>query len=323
MRGKYSTRIRPTLDEMKLFTLIADYLDENPNTSLRETAKSLVRPVSVIAACIGILEKKWGSPLLLRESRGHYTRLTAEGQDLCQQFTNILDAHGKVVPKPVVAVGTMNNLLVNLLPPAVNNFVRWLREHKQSWDDVQLEFWEGDYPEILTHLRRGIIDFGIAWDPPDRNCYHDVDFEELRRDIKMMCVWTEEYAFADRRKLSAKSGAAVSLKDLRRELLILPSPAFQPGLEEMLSASQSKQWQIIKAKNYETVLAFARAGIGIGVVPEYYAGRTGVNFTLIGDLPGLTVAAYTPKNRKLTGFAADLLRNIRDSLSTKNFRPKK
>jgi DNA-binding transcriptional LysR family regulator len=207
------------------------------------------------------LELEIGVNLLARAGRG--IKLTDAGRVFLEQARRTLaDAERGVALARQAANGEIGQLSIgHNVPAGFRVFPQTIPSFKRAWPRVQLTFHSLNVPQQLEGLRREEIDVGFVWLPVP-----DEEFD--------VCPLVEEpmvaVLAADHRLVSK---AAVTVKDLSREPMILPA---RPGasnsyheIEQLFAHAGAVLNVAYELDNSVAMINFVAMGCGCSLLPDY------------------------------------------------------
>ena len=308
------SKLTPTLDDMHVYCQVCDLLESNPAMPLQEASRRVKRSVSFVLRCIENLESRYKVTLIERTQRSGHKNVTHQGKELKERARRLLEEHSAFWHWPIeelVRVGTTNGILVNALPWGVADFMR-------RWGEkVRLRFREYDYPRIIEELKTDRIDLGIGPDLGDQ-VIEGIDFEPFD-DLKidMVLVAHPDHPFAAR----FAQGAEIDLGELATELVYLLPHGFQVvGWDRLPEPDAANGGNRIFVENYDSILALVSMGIGVGVVPAWYAlledlrKQGQVVYSRMPSLGHARIAAYLRHGKRRNEVLNELIRCVRENL---------
>lgn len=240
------------------FKLLHIFIAVAEHSSFRQAADQLNRSQSAVSMQIKQLEEQVGVPLFHRTTRR--VELTAEGEELmisARRAISEWDAglrsirEAADVKRGRISVGCVPSIAVNKLPSIVRQFTA-------AHENIEISLQEAVALSMFESIRRREIDFGIA---PSVEKFSEFHFEPLVEE--RICAVGLPHFFPPRAK-------CLRLEDLNPGVMIKPTfaAALTTELEERLRQHELYFSSNVTVLNFQTMVAFAREGIGVAVLPE-------------------------------------------------------
>ena len=206
-----------------------------------------------------LLEEELGVLLLNRSAKG--VSLTDAGKFLYQRAVDIIALVGRTKDEVKInnntvyktfRLGTISSSSIALLHKRINNFIK-------DNPDIRFEIYEGNTYELLDKLKNGIIEAALLRTPfNDDNLY-------------CRYLQSEPLAAVGRQSFFDNDNKTISLGELSLQPLI-----FYRRLEGLLRSSFEKEGLDYTVfclnDDARTSLLWARAGVGIALVPYSISG---------------------------------------------------
>lgn len=197
------------LRQLKYFSVLAEEL------SFSRAAQKLCITQGTLSQQIRQLENEIGTPLFERTS--HSVTITEAGMELQQYAQKTMDAAKECMEMAADlrkgVRGTLNigvtHSFKNLLRSTVRDFIR-------QYPKVKMNICYSTATELLQMLRERQIDFFVAYKPAA--VYADIESVPLFSS-RLSVIMRQGHPLADR--------SSLSMEDLRRQRLALPSGALQ------------------------------------------------------------------------------------------------
>ncbi len=253
--------------------------------SFHKAGELLGLPASTVSRHVRSLEDQIGVKLFDRHRHG--IRQTVVGGGFLQQFSRILDELNIVpVNAPTLGTGTTGRLKIGLyVSPGRGHFRAALREYKQKFPDVEIEYTSGERRYLMERLSAGAIDIAIVADH-----FHHTGHEviPLWRE-KVLVAMPDSHVLADKK--------VVTWDDLRSAQIFLgrdPGPDLKNHLVTKLKASGNVP--AIHHHNVGSDFSLSLVGIEADVTLVYEADagarRAGVIFRELSDDKGPSLVSY-------------------------------
>jgi len=314
-----SHRLRPTLEELRIYRQTVDYLETEPNLGLAEIAAKIECSPTTLHKCLQSLEHQYGGTLIERAERESQKTITPAGFGLYRLATQFLAQHQELAEwkapgldwlRVGVTQTVLNNVLVKVIPTFFGKIGTKARK------GLRLRFIEDDHPGLVKAVATERAD--LAFGPhlkatPDRR----VRIQRINSPIDYVMICHPEHAFAQRR------ATEISPRDLRTQtVLVLPNNV-QPGLFQRVKVDEDAGGERIEVMSYASVLSFVRMGLGVGLVPGWYDElenlRGQVYYAPIPKLSPIYMSAYLPSPKspsddspQLKPYAKELLACMED-----------
>ncbi len=205
---------------------------------------------------LSLLEKELGVALVRREPRG--IQLTGAGELLKKRAEQILElassTAGEIRHYEKGISGTLSIGTISSSGGVVPN--RYMLEFTKNYPDVRFEIHEGNSFEVIEMLEKRVIDLGIVRTPFK---HHEVECRYAPLE-PMMAVMPGDY-------LCGGSETSVTLEELKDQPLIIYR-RFDALIHEVFLDEGIVPFICCKNDDARTTLSWARAGFGIGIVPE-------------------------------------------------------
>lgn len=278
--------------------------------SFRKAADSLHRSQSAVSMQVRQLEDQLGVSLFHRTTRR--VELTSEGEQLLNYAQRALGEleHGLQQIRGIadiqigrISIGCVPSVASSVLPDV-------LRLFQKKYQGIKINLRELPSEELLDAIRRQDIDFGIG---PFVDHLGDCDFKSI--------VSEPIYALM-RENFCTNATEHISLEELT-ELPILmnsSSAALRGNLDRELVARGLKLKIMFEVLHVQTLVAFARVGLGVAVLPHVTIPRpleAGMRAVSIIDPPldrtigiiSLKGQSMSPATRALTALITQEFRN--------------
>ena len=204
-----------------------------------------------------LLEQELGVTLLERGPRN--IRLTGAGELLRRRAAEILEQAASAKREVMDYGRNMSGVLsigtISSSGGVVPN--RRMLEFTRSYPDIRFEIREGNTFAVMEMLEKGIIDIGVVRTP--FRCPAEVCCRKAPRE-PMVAVMANPNA-------CAAGSDSVGLEDLAGKPLIIYR-RFEALLSDTFAQAGLEPFFCCKNDDARTTLLWARAGLGIGIVPE-------------------------------------------------------
>ena len=230
--------------------------------SLTRAAEELFISQPAVSQAIKQLESQFGITLFNRTHRG--TELSVHGKMVFKQVEEALelldDAENKLLELKTTAtgmirIGATDAIFSNLLADKIVQYNR-------KYPGVKIDLITGTTPETVEQLKENKCDIGFLNLPIEDK---DVNFTRTVSHLTDVFVAGEKY--------SDLKGRQISLAALQEyPLLMIESNTV--ARRALANFTQTLGLQLnpdIEVENWDLMLKFARAGMGIGCVPREYA----------------------------------------------------
>lgn len=270
--------------------------------SLTRAAEELFISQPAVSQAIKQLESQFGITLFNRTHRG--MELSVHGKMIFRQVEEALglldEAENKLLELNTTAtgmirIGATDAIFSNLLAEKIVQYNR-------KYPGVKIDLITGTTPETVAQLKENKCDIGFLNLPVDDK---DINFTRTVSHLSDVFVAGEKYS-----ELRDKH---LSLSDLQEyPLLMIESNTV--ARQALATFTQTIGIQLnpdIEVENWDLMLKFARAGMGIGCVPREYAR----SFLDSGELFEVDVKPSLP----VRGVGLALPRNIPVPFALKEF----
>ena len=242
--------------------------------SFSRAAKRVSVTQPSLSAGIAKLERELGARLFDRDRRGPNGRgvaLTPAGsrflvraRRIAAEYEHALVELSEVSDPTLLRIG----LLGTIPTPLIESL---LQQHRALGSGEALEILDGSERDITERLERGRIDVALTVVRPQHARFHP---EVLARERYMM-VLPLDHPLADEDEVMAEQLARDRMA-LRRHCEALPE------INRFFIARGVRPRFVLKTTSDERVLAVVRAGAGVGMMPECFAGPA-VRFVPVKD----------------------------------------
>jgi DNA-binding transcriptional LysR family regulator len=243
------------LRHLRYFVMVAEELN------FRRAAERLHIAPPPLSVQIRKLEAEIGTDLFVRQARG--VQLTEAGKIFLEQARETLTGAKRAIALAREAgKGEIGHLSIGYNAPAgFLVFPRVVPSYQRAHPKVQLTFHALNMPQQLEGLQREELDLGLVWlpVPPD-----EYDIRELTRE-PLIAVLPASHRLAAQKQ--------ISIKDLSREPMILPSRVLHPDTHREITYRFQHARAILEiAYELESSLSminFVAMGIGCTLLPNY------------------------------------------------------
>ena len=222
------------------------------------------------------LEDELGKPLLIRSNKG--VTLTEEGMMLrkrAEEIVELMDKaeqevkHSSDVISGKVYIGAGESYSIKLIADTAKNLQT---EHP----DIQYSIYSADGTDVLERLDKGLIDFGIIFQPFDSTKYDGIEIP-----LK------DSFGVLMRRDMPLAKKKVIELSDLKAQPLIIPrQPNHNTHISELLVKSTGGEMHI--AAEYNLVYngsVMASEGMGYCITFDKLINTEGSNMCFVPLVP--------------------------------------
>jgi DNA-binding transcriptional LysR family regulator len=213
-----------------------------------------------ITRAIRQLEEEFGGPLVHRE-RGN-THLSELGRTIKPHLAQIFE-HAQSIKRHVQELYRAKlrlGVMCTIAPTPLVELITILEDRRP---DLKIEVLDSTACELEEQLKRGDIEVAIYCRPSNRA---DPRLHYLKLFSEQMMI-----AISPRHQLAERN--SVRFEDLRNERYLNQiNCEFNEGL-----VSETHKWKAIcRSQRNDWILAMCAAGLGFGLVPEFYATHPGI-----------------------------------------------
>ncbi|MGI6005758.1 MAG: LysR family transcriptional regulator, partial [Christensenellales bacterium] len=238
------------LKQLKYFLAIAQ------ERQITAAAKKLHISQPPLSYQLSLLERELGVTLVTRGPRG--IQLTGAGELLKDRAEQILElassAAREVAYYEKGMFGTLSIGTISSSGGVVPG--RLMLDFTKNYPNVRFEIHEGNSFEVIEMLEKRIVDIGIVRTPFKHDMI-DCRYAPLE---PMMAVMPENY-------VCGRQPERIELSELKAYPLIIYR-RFEALLHEVFSEAGIAPFICCKNDDARTTLAWAHAGLGIGIVPQ-------------------------------------------------------
>lgn len=254
------------LDLLRAFLELAERLH------FGRTAQRLHISQPALSHRIRRLEEELGAPLFERTSRS--VRLTDAGDALVPEARRVIVSYERALAQTRnAAAGGAGHLAMASVSAGLNGITPLIvGELRRRVSGVAVQLMQLDTPEMLSALRQGHIDIGIARSADDAAGVRVVRLVEE----PMVAVVPSTHRLAGR--------ARIAPADLRDEDFVLwprtTNPSFHDQVLAVCRAEGFRPRVAMEGSDIETQLGLVSAGVGVSLQPASFAnlGRSGVTW---------------------------------------------
>lgn len=235
--------------------------------NITRAAKKLHMAQPPLSNQLKLLEEELGTRLLERSARKIY--LTDSGKILYKRAKYILEVTNSTVKEieefsngiqGTLRLGTISSSGTALLSNRIIDF-------NKKYPNIKFEIYEGNTYELIEKINSGIIEVGIVRTP-----FNSQNLECLFLDSEpMIAVMNQDYKLKN-------EGDVIALDDLKDVPLIIYRRFEQMLLSEFVEVGFEPNIFCINDDARTTIL-WARAGLGVGIVPE-----SAINFEFVNNI---------------------------------------
>tara|TARA_R110002049_G_scaffold309077_1_gene516619 strand:- start:21538 stop:22464 length:927 start_codon:yes stop_codon:yes gene_type:complete len=239
------------------FKLLQSFISVADTGSFRAAAEKLHRSQSVVSTQVRQLEEQIGLKLFERTTRK--TELTEQGKKLLRHLRSALsEIETGLEELRQESLGEVGHIAMACVPSIAGSILpAVLKEFRDIYPKVGLRLVEQTSVALLETVKSRKVDFGIGPFVADEP---DLSFTTIAEE-PIFAVLPPTF-----RKENAKS---ISLADLAGNSVVMASnaAALRGNLDQETSKSGIKIESSFEVTHVQTMLAFARAGLGIALIP--------------------------------------------------------
>lgn len=246
------------------------------------SASAKVNFVSQSAISQGIAKLEEGLSCALLTHQPNRFHVTYEGQRLFEESKAIFDSIDQLEHTLFAQPGVghidfacTHSFALALLP-------KLLRESRELWPKLQINFRLGHTDLIKDWLKKGVIDFGIVLDNEDLSSF---DCEELYKGAYRLYVAASD---------AGKEELPFIISEERNETELLKS-AYEKKFRKPLPV-------LMEVSSWEVIATLAEEGLGVGFFPDYVALRKQKDLKpyplKLDPVPYKIYAIFTKKHRR-------------------------
>jgi len=238
------------LSQLRTFVAVAD------SGGVARAAARLNLTQSAASRQISALEIELGVPLFDRI--GRRVQLTSEGEDLLRRSRRLLgDAEALGERARALTTGQTGLLRVGATPQVIENLLAdFLASYRRRYPDIEVHLIEDGGAQLPDRLERGDVHLTIM--PAGDQGFHG----RLLYPMHLLAVLPEGHALGRRTLLEIDKLADESL------LLLRPGFATLAWFEAACHVAHIKPHVLLHSAAPHTLVALARSGYGIAVVPS-------------------------------------------------------
>jgi len=250
---------------------------------------------SALSASIRKLEADLGADLFDRTTRR--VTLTPAGEALLPQAHRIVaevdSARGEVaavsgLARGRVSIGTIQTLTVIDLPAKLGEF-------RARYPGIRLHVREGTIPGLTAAVSAGELDLSYVGGPLPEDL---TEFASWRQDLVLLSY--------PGHRLSARR--RVRLPELDGEPFVdFTGSSLQTLVDRAFADAGSRRDPVCEATNVSLLIDLVAAGLGVTVIPEQIAARSGLPYAHLAQPALARTISLTGRTRHLTNPAARAL----------------
>lgn len=243
--------------------------------SFSRAAKRVSVTQPSLSAGIAKLERELGARLFDRDRRGPNgkgvaltlagSRFLVRARRIAAEYEHALVELAEVSDPTLLRIGVLGTIPTAMIEDL-------LQQHRALGSGEALEILDGSERDIIERLERGRIDVALTVVRP----HHARFLPEVMARERYMMVLPVDHPLAGEREVLAEQLARDRMA-LRRHCEALPE------VNRFFIARGVRPRFVLKTTSDERVLAVVRAGAGIGMMPECFAGPS-VRFVPVKDL---------------------------------------
>jgi DNA-binding transcriptional LysR family regulator len=223
--------------------------------SFAKAAQLLHLTPSAVSHSISSMEEEVGFPLFIRNKNG--VQLTSAGEQISPYLQKIVQANNsllqtvsemKGLQTGTVKIGCVNSVCIAWMPAIIESFSE---KHPQ----IDLEVYQGSYTDVVTWVRNGVIDIGIASDAVDDG----LPFIPLCKD-PLVCVTPMGYF--------PKGTKTITPEDLKNQPFVIQQDSCDIDVINYLTNYKLDIRANCHILDDQSALAMVECGAGISIMPE-------------------------------------------------------
>lgn len=302
-------RLQPSIDTLKVFVELGDRIRAAAKQGTSYASPSALADAMTghskanVFRVLAELREVYGRQLLNRNT----VTLTSEGEAVFEWAKALLLNHAKGRKWPIgdreqIRIGTSNWILSFIMPGVVRTFQEERAKQRRrapTLPEVDLLFGEYDVQQLLVELRRGRVHAGVAAIFA-ADLWPDLAVQSVRPVATVMIASSENERWG---RDARRHRREVELTEVAGE----PVAVIEADLHTVLARLPGGGGRII-VQNYASVVAFVRAGVAIGFVPELQKAGSADD----GAYQGLDV--YPVEREQVTPRTLSILRRAGDEL---------
>lgn len=276
--------------------------------SMTKAARTLAFTPSAVSQHIAVLERRTGTPLVVRHPRG--ARLTEAGRLLVEHTSAVIErlqrAEAELTDLVNLRAGrlrlaTFPSAGARLLPDAIAAF-------GAEYPDVQMSLDIREPSACPSLLRDGALDVAVVFDyqPGPVHPQDGIQRHWLLDDVMHI-------ALPEGHPLGVDDPRHVSIGDLSDELWIRdsgPDQMCREKLDHLCAAAGFEPKVTFETDDYFAVSRFVTAGVGIALVPQLAADHMGAGVTLREIRPRLVRRVSAMTSSTVTPLVAAMIATL-------------
>ena len=240
---------------------------ETGNFSRAAKAVSVTQPT--LSAGIAKLERELGARLFDRDRQGVAltpagSRFLVRARRIAAEYEHALVELSEVSDPTLLRIGVLCTIPTRMIEGL-------LEQHRALGSSEALEILDGSERDLTERLERGRIDVALTIVRP----HHGRFYPEVLAHERYMMVLPKDHPLANESEVMAEQLARDRMA-LRRHCEALPE------INRFFIARGVRPRFVLKTTSDERVLAIARTGAGVGMLPECFA-EASVRFVPVKD----------------------------------------
>ena len=240
---------------------------ETGNFSRAAKAVSVTQPT--LSAGIAKLERELGARLFDRNRQGVAltpagSRFLVRARRIAAEYEHALVELSEVRDPTLLRIGVLGTIPTRMIETL-------LEQHRALRSSEALEILDGGERDLAERLERGRIDVALTVVRP----HHGRFYPEVLANERYMMVLPKDHPLANESEVMAEQLARDRMA-LRRHCEALPE------INRFFIARGVRPRFVLKTTSDERVLAIARTGAGVGMLPECFA-EASVRFVPVKD----------------------------------------
>ncbi len=203
------------------------------------------------------LEEELGILLFFRDKKRLH--ITEEGRFLKQQIEQIL----KLVDKTERQIKEMQSeisgtLFIGAIETVCGSFLsEWLAEFKKDFPQIKYNIWSSNSKDVVERLEKGLIDLAFVREPIDETKFNSIHFI----DEQWAAFFNKDHILAQ------KSSEIISLRELSKEELIVPSQRVEE-IENWFKVENLTADIRCSISPLSIALSLIKNNLGVAILPE-------------------------------------------------------
>ncbi len=267
--------------------------------SFVRAAESINLTPSAVSRSINALENKLGFQLFIRNRKG--SKLTRDGEQIYPLIRSILNAEESLIQYSSqilglecgsVIIGAFSSVCSNWIPDIIETF-------STLYPNIHIQIMQGDYEDVVSWTKDGIIDIGFASLPLDNTLIETPLIED-----RLLCITPKNF--------KSKHPDFVQIEEIQNQSFVLQRDGYNLDTISLIRKNSLDIHPEFFIDDDQAILAIVEKGLGISIVPELILKRLQFDVNVYPFEPNefRTIGLITKPNQRLSPAAKKVFEHI-------------